>query len=580
MRRDLVLLAAFAGAAACAAAPESESGESWTGELATYVVDRGGQAELEHRLRGSDGTVRPLIFAEPVALPPGSSLRVWGTPQGESIRVGRYQVDEAPISATTSKLISGKKKPTRRWAFVLVDIDGQGNPINKDNAQSVFFNPDRPDSIRSYFREVSYGVQDLEGQVFGPIPYQMGGRCDDDRLASALKGQIPGEFDQYLWFFGTQQAACNWAGTAELGRADRPTRHSWYNSFHSCTVLVQEPGHNFGMVHSSAMRCTQAGQPVSIAFPGQEGAQCEHIEYGNPFDPMGGGDCFHMNGVQKAYQDWLAGCNVIKVTESGTFTIHPLESACDGPQLLQIPFPQGRAFGRAGVLTSYYLELRAPLGYRDRRLPPQVLVMVANDIREARFAGNNNWLLDMTPETKKLGDEALPVGKTFADPQPGGPKFTLLSVDATKAVIQVELLGKPVESGQAGKAICADETAYNPMAAVQCVAPPTPAAPAPGSTDGGTGEGGTPGDAGGGPGSDAGPAPSSGGRQDAAAGGGTGSRFDAGANRARGGESPPAEAPRVSSGGCQVAPQGSSGAGLVAFILVVGSAALFGRRRA
>jgi hypothetical protein len=121
-----------------------------------------------------------------------------------------------------------------------------------------------------------------------------------------------------------------------------------------------------------------------------------HIEYGNPYDPMGGGDCYHMNGIQKAYQDWMGGCNVIKATESGTFTIYPLASACDGPQLLQIPFPQPRRFGNAGNLTGYYLELRAPYG-RDRRFSPRVLVMVANDVREAKYTGNNNWLIDMTP---------------------------------------------------------------------------------------------------------------------------------------------------------------------------------------
>src|SRR5204862_287063 len=145
-----------------------------------------------------------------------------------------------------------------------------------------------------------------------------------------------------------------------------------------------------------------------------------------------------------------------------------LESACEGPQLLQIPFPQPRAFSNAGGLTSYYLELRAPVGYRDRKLAPQVLVMVANDVREARFTGNHNWLLDMTPETNKLGDEALPVGQPFEDGLPGGPKFTLLSVDATKAVIQVELQDKPAQAGRCGQGDCG--------AATNASAPASPAA--------------------------------------------------------------------------------------------------------
>ena len=477
-------------ALACTAPGSTPTGRSWHGELAVYVVNRGDHVQREHRLRLADGTVRALAVADQpaaalAAVAPGTRLRIWGDDGGQAIRVAHFQADETPPAVISSALIAGQPKPKRRWAFVLVDVDGGGNTINKDSARSVLFNPDRPDSIRSYFREVSYGVQDLDGEVFGPIAYQMGGRCDTDRLAASLRPQIPGQFDQYLWFFGTQQPPCNWAGIAELGRADRPTRHSWYNSFHSCTILVQEPGHNFGMVHSSALRCTLNGQPVPLAYPGEPGVVCEHVEYGNPFDPMGNGDCFHMNGVQKAYQDWLAGCNVIKVTESGTYTLHPLESACDGPQLLQIPFPQPRTFGKAGVLTSYYLELRAPVGYRDRKLTPQVLVLAANDVREARLTGNNNWLLDMTPETKKLGDEALPVGRPYQDVLPGGPKFTVLSADATKAVIQVELDGKPAQPGRSGAAVCSDGTAYDMTVARQCIAPPTPAAPAAVAPDGG-----------------------------------------------------------------------------------------------
>jgi hypothetical protein len=583
--RSLCALA-LVGLGSCTGVPDQPApGEPWQGELASYVLDRGGQSEIEHRLRVGDGTARRLIFAEAPALAPGSRLRVWGEPEGEALRVRRFEVDDVPVEARASALIAGQKKPLRRWAFVLLDIDGGGNPIDKTNAQDVLFSPNRPDSIRSYFREVSYGVQDLDGEVMGPIPYAMGGRCDTDRLAKELLPQINGTFDQYLWFFGKQQAACNWAGIADLGRADRPTRHSWYNSFHSCTVLVQEPGHNFGMVHSSAMRCTRGGQPVPIAWPTQTGAQCSHVEYGNVFDPMGGGDCFHMNGVQKAYQDWLQGCNVIKATESGTFTIHPLESACDGPQLLQIPFPAPRAFSNAGTLTGYYLELRAPVGYRDRKLAPQVLVVVANDVREARLTGNNNWLLDMNPETASAEDAALPVGRRFEDDLPGGPRFTVISADATKAVIQVELQGKPAEAGRAGKAVCSDLSDYDATAPVKCVAPAT-AAPAPGA-DAGAAPGADAGAAdaragsGGSGGGGSGGAAGSGGATGGAGASGGGGRTGAGGS---GGSAPPADpGPATGTGkargGCMVAPVSARGAGPAALPFILWAAARRGRAR-
>jgi uncharacterized membrane protein YgcG len=567
-------------AAGCTDRPaDAQAAGQWRGELASYVVNRIDSSEIEHRLRADDGSIRPLRFAGPITQAPGSRLTVWGRDDGAAIAVDRFEVDAdpEPVVTWTAPLLDGPKKPTRRWAFVLLDVDGGGNDINKTNAQSVLFNPDRPDSIRSYFREVSFGLQDLEGEVFGPFPYQMGGRCDTDRLAAAMTQMIPGKFDQYLWFFGKQQAACNFAGVAELGQAARPARHSWFNSFHSCAILVQEPGHNFGMVHSSAMRCTRGGQPVPLAWPEDATADCMHVEYGNPFDPMGGGDCNHMNGVQKAYQDWLGGCNVIKATSSGTFTIRPLASACDGPQLLHIPFPAPRRLAANVTLSGYYLELRAPIGYRDRGLQPQVLVIVANDVREARQAGNNNWLLDMNPQTATPRDSALPVGQKFEDALPGGPKFTVLSADATQAVIQVEIGGQPAAADKLGQAVCSDLKPYDPSATVKCVAPATPAAPPPeaGGADGGAPVpmpmGGAGGSAGGNPGGGTGGAGGGqGGNEPGGAGGSAGGGGSSGgppqpggtadAGRGRPSTDPPVTPSQSgSSGGCQLAPGGPAG---------------------
>jgi hypothetical protein len=575
--------------AACTPRPEPNA---WTGEIASYVVNHGDRTEIVHRLRepGSD-TPRPLLVPDEVRLGPGMRVRIWGAVEGDAIRIHRHELlpEEADslaslpsLTSTPSALVTGMKKPTRRWAFVLVDVDGGGNKIDKVKAQDVLFSPDRADSIRSYFREVSYGLQDLEGEVFGPFPYAMNGRCDTDAVAKALLPQVPGKFDQYLWFFGTLQKACSWGGIAELGKAEKPTRHSWYNAVSFCNVLVQEPGHNFGMVHSSAMQCTLAGQPVPIAWPEQTGQICSNDEYGNVFDPMGGGDCYHMNGVQKAYQDWLAGCNIVKATTSGTFTIYPLESACDGPQLLQIPFPKPRAFGKAGILTGYYLELRAPLGYRDRKLDAQVLVVVGNDVREAKFTGNRNWLLDMKPQTPEVGDGALVVGQRFEDALPGGPKFTLLSVDSTKAVIKVEIADSTADANLPGKGVCSDMTAFTAPGPSNCVTPPTPALPPPNMTpaDAGApaaadaGGGGVVNPPAGGPDADApgnsgnsgsGGDPRSGGL--GASGGSGGSKAGSPTAGATGNAS--GDTDRAAGGGCQVARAGHTAVGVPGALLVL-----------
>src|SRR5688500_3389212 len=95
--RSLLWMGALAGLWACSAQPRDQS--AWQGELASYVIDRHGRAEVEHRLRAPDGTVRPLIFPEPPALAPGTRMLIWGEPDGEAIRVRHHQVEGSPVQA-------------------------------------------------------------------------------------------------------------------------------------------------------------------------------------------------------------------------------------------------------------------------------------------------------------------------------------------------------------------------------------------------------------------------------------------------------------------------------------------------
>src|SRR5689334_21240549 len=60
-------------------------------------------------------------------------------------------------------------KLMRRWGFVLVETGGPGD-LDRARAETLRFS-DRLDSIRSYYREVSYGLQDLGGEVLGPVTF-------------------------------------------------------------------------------------------------------------------------------------------------------------------------------------------------------------------------------------------------------------------------------------------------------------------------------------------------------------------------------------------------------------------------
>jgi MYXO-CTERM domain-containing protein len=525
MVRRPVLPAGLAGPAlaaaillACAPAPTAEEDlpvppGAIRGQLVTSMFDFSDHSEVRHTLRLASGQERELRFQGTTPeLPAGGTVDVWGSDDGTSIRVSRLAaVRSDDLFEGRSALINGTKKPAKRWAFVLVQNGTTANLTNATANTKLF--GDTPSSIKTYYHEVSYGLQDLAGDVVGPLPFDPanapGGLCQNFQVVGqALRPMIQGTYDQYLFYFLSPLRGCPWGGVAILGTAAKPTRDSYYNAAAECVVLVQEPGHNFGMVHSSALRCSKGGVPVSMVDPDDpNGGSCQHDEYGNSFDPMGGGNpgsgqmlgtCYHMNGIQKAYQDWLEGCNIVKAGTTGTYTIYPLENACNGTQLLQIPLPTSRRLDfppsavatiTAGTLTSYYLEYRTPVGLDRALTRPRVFVLAAGNLKDARLRGNANWLIDTTPDTRTVNDADLAVGATFTDPAPNGPKFTVVSADATKAVISVQLNGEAA-STMPGNGTCSDDTPFTGPGVATCEATAgSGGAPGSGGTGGAGGDG-------------------------------------------------------------------------------------------
>jgi hypothetical protein len=465
----LALLSSFGGGG-CGQIGDTSTGNagarddgSLRGELATYVSDDfEGLSETRYTLRDASGAERPLLFDEAPDFAPGTPLRVWGIELPDGLHVTRAEAITSGIESESSALRMGPPYAPRSFAFVLVDLGGGVNTTATDVMGRL---TGAPDSLRNYYVADSYGTQDVTAQVFGPISYALGAGCNTSQLASDLRPMIQstsGTFQHYLWYLGSRQSTCGWTGLASVGTPDKPSRDTWYNASTSCVVLVQEPGHNFGMQHSSSLACTGA------AFADDPNT-CVSSEYGDPFDPMGSG-CRHMNAWQKDYQGWFGGCNGVTVQSSGTFTVLPLEQACDGVQFLQIVSPKVRTFNRpaggGGMATvetfsHYYVELRTPqdfdgmLGNRTT-LAPEVLVHVGGDLRARTQRGLHTFLLDTTPATTGragFADAALGVGKTFSDPA-GGLDITVMDVSATQATIAVNMPG-----GQAAPT-CIDGAAF------------------------------------------------------------------------------------------------------------------------
>jgi hypothetical protein len=426
------------------------------GELVRYVAyydeARGSAGPAEHytvRPLGTQDEV-PVEFVSPPDVSAGALIDVWGERKVGTIVVDRFQVVEDPraIESVQQPVIGGPPYRARSFAFVLVDISNGAVPVGlspEEAAERLFgITADMAPSVRQYFIEASYGRQEVTGQVFGPVSFAMTG-CNTGALTQSLTPLIDGNYDHYLWYIHPRNPSCGWTGLAQGGRPDRPSKHTWYNAASGCVVLVQEPGHNLGMNHSSAMKCP------SSAFVDEPSTICSHQEYGDRYDPMGNG-CGHMNTFQKAYQGWFDSCNLVEVTGSRTFTLLPLEVACNGVQALQVPMPRSRVFSHAGGLTElthYYIELRAPLGIDEKLTPqPVVQVRVSNDTRSRTQRGVHTWLLDMNPGTGAL--DGLGAGESFTDPT-GSPRIIIESMGPHSATVRVEIDGV-----DEGAAICLD----------------------------------------------------------------------------------------------------------------------------
>jgi MYXO-CTERM domain-containing protein len=562
---------ALALGACLPAGPETTGIE---GDLTVLVSDHADGHSERHYLLTAPGLGRtPLAFARDPQLASGQALRVWGTPRVEGgLDVSRFEVTEAAGAGGVlrSALRTGDPLPTRSFAFVLLDT-GQGvNVTNAGATQEMFdaayFAPNKG-SVRHYYQEVSYARQDITGAVVGPLSFKPASSCDPDG-ALALRAQVDalvgGPSTNYLWYFGSQQSGCGWEGLATLGTPNNPTRDSWFNASTSCVVLVQEPGHNFGMQHSSSMRC---GGKTFVDAPA---GVCSHIEYGDTFDPMGSA-CRHMNGWQKQYQGWLGGCNSVRLSASGTFTLLPLEGACDGIQVLQIPMPHTRTFSYTGdfagatsdELTYYYVELRAQTAGFDQGLGPQVQIRVGGDYRPKSQNGLHTWLLDMNPATSTFSDAALAVGQTFDDPA-GGLSITATAVSASSATIAVT-----IANGQ-GAPTCLDGTTLEPPGPATCAGP--------GSAGAGGGDGGAGGSAGGG----GGPSPGSAGSGDTGGAGGVGGPAGASGGGADAG-SAGADAGAAGAGGpgcgCRAGSSASPTSSLLLGVLALALAPRRSRRR-
>jgi len=438
------------GAMACSGAePEESSDGKLSGTLVKAIVhENSGKSRGEYYLSVNKRWTRLVVDEskiDPTTI--NHQVHIVGRPSADGQRIDVDRI-ERPSSASTGKLQQelSTQAPKGKVAVILVR-DSRLPAVDaypKQAARDQLF--DSATSTNNYFKEASYGAYGLSGDVYGWVTTDMsdcGNTQPWQQEAGAKAAQLGFVTDNYRHAIFVYDRLGGGDGCFYArGSFGSPDGIGTIESFHdSAGTFAHEIGHNLGLDHGTLLSCQNSHfEYVSYA------AQCEDQVYNDPFDAMGyDGFYYHYNSYSKQLQGWLPESNVAHVTQAGSFTIVPQETAAEALQSLLIPIPNSN--------DSFHVEMRKQYGFdKEPRFDGAVLV------RRVSQSGLYQYthLIDMTPDNDP-GNASLAVGQTFQD-EVTGISITLQSRSSTQAVVSVDF----------GAPNCSDGVQNNSESDVDC----------------------------------------------------------------------------------------------------------------
>ena len=296
------------------------------GELDVVHEDNATGGRYHHWLKSRGLRLSLHFAATPPVLQSGDRVRVRGLRVVQALALGNSADQLTVLAAATVPNTFGAQKT----AVIIVSFDNQPTvtSVSRSQAQDLVFT--NANSVSNFLREASYEQTWLTGDVLGPyiIPASLGSTCNYWGIAGAAEtaataaGVNLSTYTRRVYAF--PESPCAWWGLGTVG--GNPSK-AWVHGMGATHTgnVTHEIGHNLGLYHSHALECGS----------GTIGPNCISMEYGDPFDVMGGAFLVHFNAAQKDRLGWLgygASPPITTVTTSGLYTIDPYESPGSNPR--------------------------------------------------------------------------------------------------------------------------------------------------------------------------------------------------------------------------------------------------------
>ncbi len=374
---------------------------------------------------------------------------------GTKVRLSGYQLENTLVAKVGAMTILNEPPldsvGNQRTAIVLLTTpEHREHPFTKEEAYDLFFNG----QFQAFYKEQSYDQISFSGDVYGWFdtdkPAESCQFPTIDEVVNTYKIN-PASYDRIVYAWTGSLGGCSFVGKLENLDTTTGVKYSFsrasigVNNYSASSqwgsmpfpwtnldaLVSHEIGHSLGVgPHANGWDC---GEEILYG-------ECTRIDYGNPFDVMGGNTfSLHINGVYKEMLGWLNG-RIISISKTGRYKLNPLELNA-GKVTAKVVAQNGQSL--------FSLEYRQPIGFdagmntADVKSNQQGLLV--NKILDIPYSSSlkETQLLDLSPNSNSWywdrKESSLNGVQVFSNPDNGITIGPIVSADTNGITFDVNI---------------------------------------------------------------------------------------------------------------------------------------------